>query len=156
MGAVDAEAFAAYAEAEPVFGLSDDILAGSLLCDRRERGHSDQRRRNYHSPPLQAHRLPLAIGSGAKSDRQPRLRLSTGCSVASTETHLSKGRQQSIAISMRRLFVTQLYEADVGDEKLLGELAHSIATLSRDDDAGRAGAAIADTKATPAMRRSTI
>ena len=38
---------------------------------------------------------------------------------------------------MRRLFVTQLYEADVGDEKLLGELAHSIATLSRDDDAGR-------------------
>src|SRR6185503_15080446 len=68
-------AFAADAEAEPVFGLSDDILAGSLLCGSGERGHSDQRRRNYHSPPLQAHRLPLAIGSGAKPDRQPRLRL---------------------------------------------------------------------------------
>jgi len=38
---------------------------------------------------------------------------------------------------MRRLFVTQLYEAELGDEALLGELAHSIRSLARDDEAGR-------------------
>jgi uncharacterized protein (TIGR02466 family) len=38
---------------------------------------------------------------------------------------------------MRSLFVTKLYEADVADEALLGELAHSIRSLSRDDQAGR-------------------
>jgi len=38
---------------------------------------------------------------------------------------------------MRNLFATQLYEASVDDEALLDELAHSIRTLSEDDDAGR-------------------
>ena len=38
---------------------------------------------------------------------------------------------------MRRLFVTQLYESDVGDEALLTELAHSIRVLSEEDRAGR-------------------
>jgi len=38
---------------------------------------------------------------------------------------------------MRNLFATQLYEASVDDETLLDELAHSIRTLSEDDDAGR-------------------
>ena len=37
----------------------------------------------------------------------------------------------------RKLFVTQVYEADLGDENLLGELAHSIRTLAQDDEAGR-------------------
>src|SRR5438445_9279712 len=37
----------------------------------------------------------------------------------------------------RQVFVTQLYEADVADEALLDELAHSIRSLSRDDRAGR-------------------
>jgi uncharacterized protein (TIGR02466 family) len=37
----------------------------------------------------------------------------------------------------RSLFVTQLYEAEIGDEALLGELAHSIRTLAQDDEAGR-------------------
>jgi len=37
---------------------------------------------------------------------------------------------------MRELFVTKLYEAELGDEALLSELAHSIRTLSRDDEAG--------------------
>jgi uncharacterized protein (TIGR02466 family) len=37
----------------------------------------------------------------------------------------------------RRLFVTQLYEADLGDEDLLDELAHSIRTLGEDDEAGQ-------------------
>ena len=37
----------------------------------------------------------------------------------------------------RRLFVTQLYEADLGKEDLLGELAHSIRSLADDDEAGR-------------------
>jgi uncharacterized protein (TIGR02466 family) len=37
----------------------------------------------------------------------------------------------------RSLFVTQLYEADIAVEALLDELAHSIRTLARDDEAGR-------------------
>jgi uncharacterized protein (TIGR02466 family) len=37
----------------------------------------------------------------------------------------------------RRLFVTQLYEADLGDEALMAELAHSIRSLAEDDEAGR-------------------
>jgi uncharacterized protein (TIGR02466 family) len=36
----------------------------------------------------------------------------------------------------RRLFVTQLYEAEIGDEALLRDLAHSIRSLARDDEAG--------------------
>jgi len=38
---------------------------------------------------------------------------------------------------MRNLFATQLYEASIDEEDLLDELAHSIRTLSEDDDAGR-------------------
>jgi uncharacterized protein (TIGR02466 family) len=37
----------------------------------------------------------------------------------------------------RRLFVTQIYEAEIADEALLRELAHSIRTLAGDDGAGR-------------------
>lgn len=37
----------------------------------------------------------------------------------------------------RQLFATQLYEAQVGDEDLLGRLAHSIRSLAQDDNAGR-------------------
>ena len=37
----------------------------------------------------------------------------------------------------RTLFATNLYETDVGDGALLAELAHSIRTLSQDDEAGR-------------------
>ena len=38
---------------------------------------------------------------------------------------------------MRSLFVTKIYEAEIVDEALLGELAHSIRTLAQDDQAGR-------------------
>jgi uncharacterized protein (TIGR02466 family) len=38
---------------------------------------------------------------------------------------------------VRSLFATKLYEADVADEALLADLAHSIRSLSRDDQAGR-------------------
>ena len=37
----------------------------------------------------------------------------------------------------RTLFVTRLYEAELGDSELLGALAHSIRTLANDDEAGR-------------------
>jgi uncharacterized protein (TIGR02466 family) len=37
----------------------------------------------------------------------------------------------------RTLFATRLYEAEIADAALLGELAHSIRTLARDDQAGR-------------------
>jgi uncharacterized protein (TIGR02466 family) len=37
----------------------------------------------------------------------------------------------------RSLFPTRLYESDIGDERLLEELAHSIRMLSEDDVAGR-------------------
>ena len=37
----------------------------------------------------------------------------------------------------RRLFVTQLYEAEIGDPSLRAELAHSIRSLAEDDEAGR-------------------
>ena len=38
---------------------------------------------------------------------------------------------------MRKLFVTGLYEAAIGNEALLAELAHSIRALAADDAAGR-------------------
>jgi uncharacterized protein (TIGR02466 family) len=37
----------------------------------------------------------------------------------------------------RPLFVTLLYEAELGDDALLSELAHSIRALAQDDEAGR-------------------
>jgi len=41
-------------------------------------------------------------------------------------------------MAARDLFVTRLYEATIGDERLLEELAHSIRSLAEDDQAGRA------------------
>jgi uncharacterized protein (TIGR02466 family) len=38
---------------------------------------------------------------------------------------------------VRSLFVTQLYEADIADQALLGDLAHSIRSLASDDESGR-------------------
>ena len=38
---------------------------------------------------------------------------------------------------MRKLFVTPLYEAQIEDERLLADLAHSIRSLAADDEAGR-------------------
>ena len=38
---------------------------------------------------------------------------------------------------MRSLFATNLYEAQIGDEALLADLAHSIRSLAEDDEAGR-------------------
>lgn len=40
-------------------------------------------------------------------------------------------------MSVRRLFVTTLYEAQIADEALLADLARSIRALSEDDQAGR-------------------
>ena len=39
-------------------------------------------------------------------------------------------------MGMRELFVTRLYEADIADEAMLAELAHSIRSLAEDDEAG--------------------
>jgi uncharacterized protein (TIGR02466 family) len=36
----------------------------------------------------------------------------------------------------RRLFVTQLYEAEIADQALLGELGYSIRSIAKDDQAG--------------------
>src|SRR4051794_14326728 len=38
---------------------------------------------------------------------------------------------------IRRLFATQLYEAEVADQAPLNDLAHSIRSLAADDEAGR-------------------
>ena len=40
-------------------------------------------------------------------------------------------------MSVRSLFVTNLYEADIADRALIDELAHSIRSLAADDKAGR-------------------
>jgi uncharacterized protein (TIGR02466 family) len=40
-------------------------------------------------------------------------------------------------MAIRSLFVTRLYEAELGDADLLADLAHSIRTLAQDDGAGR-------------------
>ena len=40
-------------------------------------------------------------------------------------------------MSVRSLFVTSLYEADIADRALIDELAHSIRSLAADDKAGR-------------------
>ena len=37
----------------------------------------------------------------------------------------------------RSLFVTKLYEAEIGDPALLADLAHSVRSLAKDDEAGR-------------------
>ena len=37
----------------------------------------------------------------------------------------------------RQLFATQLYEAELADEALLGDVAHSIRSLATGDEAGR-------------------
>ena len=37
----------------------------------------------------------------------------------------------------RRLFETRLYEAEIGDLDLLGDLAHSIRSLANEDEAGK-------------------
>jgi len=37
----------------------------------------------------------------------------------------------------RSLFVTKVYEAEIADEELLRELAHSIRSLAQDDEAGK-------------------
>lgn len=42
-----------------------------------------------------------------------------------------------MAAMSRSLFVTKLYEAELGDERLLTELAHSIRSLAADDVAGQ-------------------
>ena len=39
---------------------------------------------------------------------------------------------------VRSLFVTHLYEVEIGDDDLLAELAHSISSFAADDKAGRA------------------
>ena len=44
---------------------------------------------------------------------------------------------QSGPMPVRSLFATRLYEADIGDDALLTDLAHSIRTLAEDDEAGR-------------------
>ncbi len=41
-------------------------------------------------------------------------------------------------MTVRALFATPLYEADIGDAALVAELAHSCRTLAADDRAGRA------------------
>ena len=40
-------------------------------------------------------------------------------------------------MTVRDLFVTRLYEAELGDAEMLADLAHSIRSLARDDAAGR-------------------
>jgi len=39
-------------------------------------------------------------------------------------------------MAVRELFVTRLYEARLGDDRLLADLAHSIQSLATDDEAG--------------------
>jgi len=47
------------------------------------------------------------------------------------------GALQRTMMPTRSLFATRLYQAELEDELLIGELAHSIRTLARDDQAGR-------------------
>jgi uncharacterized protein (TIGR02466 family) len=50
---------------------------------------------------------------------------------------LRSSRGYAARMSMRSLFPTLLYQAELGDAALLGDLAHSIHSLARDDTAGR-------------------
>ena len=50
---------------------------------------------------------------------------------------------------VRSLFVTQLYEAELGNDDLLGELAHSVRALADDDAAGMAPPACAWARGMP-------
>ena len=40
-------------------------------------------------------------------------------------------------MTVRSLFATKLYEAELGDDRLLADLAHSVRSLAGDDQAGR-------------------
>ena len=44
---------------------------------------------------------------------------------------------QSVAMPVRSLFATRLYEAEIADQALLADLAHSIRSFAEDDEAGR-------------------
>lgn len=65
--------------------------------------------------------------------------------VAEVSSNSARSRRGSIDLrtvaghreKVRSLFVTNLYEAEIGDQALLGELAHSIRSLAEDDAAGR-------------------
>jgi uncharacterized protein (TIGR02466 family) len=45
--------------------------------------------------------------------------------------------RHSALVTTRLLFATQLYEAEIGNDTLLADLAHSIRSLAKDDEAGR-------------------
>src|SRR3954447_7880874 len=46
------------------------------------------------------------------------------------------GAKQSANVATRNLFVTRLYEAELGAEELMDDLAHAIRSLALDDQAG--------------------
>ena len=51
--------------------------------------------------------------------------------------HCRRLADKNAEMSVRTLFATRLYEADLGSADLLAELAHSIRTFATDDAAGR-------------------
>ena len=55
----------------------------------------------------------------------------------STALRAAATRRTGAAVPIRSLFVTQLYEAELGDDELLHDLGHSIRALAADDQAGR-------------------
>jgi uncharacterized protein (TIGR02466 family) len=71
----------------------------------------------------------------------PRTALSARCGSGSiylqTAWRFRDVASQSSGLEMRSLFATHLYEHDIADEALLQALAHSIRSLSIDDEAGR-------------------
>ena len=88
---------------------------------------------------------PHVLGNYAKAEMEPLSDL-LGAIAAEAEW-LADGddarfmsevalRLQQDDMTVRSLFATQLYEAEIGDAALLGELAHSIRSLAEDDAAG--------------------
>jgi uncharacterized protein (TIGR02466 family) len=57
--------------------------------------------------------------------------------LLSTPLRLEPTSRTAAPMAIRSLFATRLYEAEIGDEALLADLAHSIRSLAQDDEAGR-------------------
>src|SRR5690348_7528575 len=55
----------------------------------------------------------------------------------STALHRTRPRRTASPMTVRSLFATKLYEAELNDDALLADLTHSIRTLAADDAAGQ-------------------
>jgi uncharacterized protein (TIGR02466 family) len=91
---------------------------------------SNAQPRNHRRNPLATGRAGISAHGKLKSGIKPQICEARGTSI---DLQTVAGHIRMV----RSLFVTNLYEAEIGDPALLRQLAHSIRSLASDDKAGR-------------------